>query len=186
MRNTIKKILKENDFDWVNNVQPISVEKIQSKMSAGYVTDHGIGNWQIRDIAKKAHKLGLLKRELDIFVNILEDLSDYAYEAGTQTGWEEGHREGWREKQYECEEEEEEIKDEGYREGYDEGYEAGSLTEKEEMEQYHQEQMEKEAKLIYKQAFEDGRAYESELDAEDYERRQSGFNPSDYDGDYEN
>ena len=54
------------------------------------------------------------------------------------------------------------------------------------MEQYHQEQMEKEAKLIYKQAFEDGRAYESELDTEDYERRQSGFNPSDYDGDYEN
>ena len=54
------------------------------------------------------------------------------------------------------------------------------------MEQYHQEQMEKEAKLIYKQAFEDGRAYESELDAEDYERRQSGFNPIDYDGDYEN
>ena len=128
MRNTIKKILKENDFDWANNVEPISVEEIQSKMLDGYMADHGIINYQITDIAKKVHKLGLLKRELDILVHLLEDLSDYAYEAGTQTGWEEGHTEGWREKQYECEEEEEEIKDEGYREGYDEGYEAGSPT----------------------------------------------------------
>ena len=180
MRNTIKKILKENDFDWANNVEPISAEKIKSEIE--HMADYGISNYQISNIAKKAYKLGLIGRGLDIFVNILEDLSESSYEAGTQKGWEEGHIEGWREKKYECEEEEEEIKEEGYHEGYDEGYdegyEAGSQTER--------EQMKKEAKIIYKQAFEDGRAYESELDTEDYERRQSGFNPYDYDGDYEN
>ena len=188
MRNTIKKILKENDFDWANNVEPISAEKIKSEIE--HIADYGISNHQISIIAKKAYKLGLLGRGLDIFVGILEDISESSFEDGKQVGWEEGHIEGWREKKYECEEEEEEIRQEGYDVGYDvgydEGYEAGSQTEKEEMEQYHQEQMEKEANLIYNQAFEDGRAYEAELDTEDYERRQSGFNPADYDGDYEN
>ena len=185
MKNLIKKILKEdNDFEWAKDINPISVEEIQNKI---YDTvDYGISNWASEHIAKKAYKLGLLSKELDIFVDILSYVSESAHDYGTQLGWEEGHREGYSEKQYECEEEEEEIREEGYQEGYEEGYEVGSQTEKEEMEQYYQEQMKKEAKLIYKQAFEDGRAYESEMDTEDYERRQSGFDPRDYDGGYDN
>tara|TARA_R110000803_G_scaffold187807_2_gene250164 strand:- start:1129 stop:1686 length:558 start_codon:yes stop_codon:yes gene_type:complete len=185
MKNLIKKILKEdNDFDWAKDINPISVEEIQNKIHdrVGY----GISNWSSERIAKKAYVLGLLSREVDIFVDILAGISESAHDDGVQSGWEEGHSAGWEEKSSDCEEQEEGIKEESYQEGYEEGYEIGSETSKQEVEGYFEKKMKKEAKLIYKQAFEEGRAYESEMDTEDYERGQSGFDPKDYDGDYEN
>lgn len=186
MKNLIKKILKEdNDFEWAKDINPISVEEIQNKIY-GIIVDYGISNWTAERIAKKAYELGLLSKELDTFVDILSYTSESAHDAGTQLGWEEGHSAGWEEKSSDCEEQEEGIREESYQEGYEEGYEIGSETSKEEVEGYFEKKMKKEAKLIYKQAFEEGRAYESEMDAEDYERGQSGFDPKDYDGDYEN
>ena len=68
-----------------------------------------------------------------------------------------------------------------YEEGYEEGHERGY----EDSQEYSLNKFKEERKTIYNKAFEEGRAYEAELDTEEFEKRQSGFDPRDYDEDYE-
>ena len=46
--------------------------------------------------------------------------------------------------------------------------------------------LEEQKSIIYNKGFEEGRAYESGLESEEYEKRQSAFDPRDYDEDYDN
>ena len=73
-----------------------------------------------------------------------------------------------------CEDECEEKYDKGYEEGIEDGYKEG-----------HQIGYDEGTEETYHKAFEEGRAYEAGLDVEDMERRESGFDPRDYDEYYD-
>ena len=49
-----------------------------------------------------------------------------------------------------------------------------------------EDEIKKQKSIIYNKGFEEGREYESGLESEEYEKRQSGFDPRDYDEDYDN
>lgn len=179
MRNTIKKILKENDFDWTKDTEPISVEQIEDKIDV--ITDYGVNNWFLTRIATKIYGLGLLNKELNLLTDIMKELAENSQSHGVQLGWEEGNREGfnegWRKKEKENEMVINYAKDEVYDEGYADGLVQGIEDGKIELEKDLKEREE----IIYNKGFEEGRMYEAGLDSEEYERKQSGL-----DFEYEN
>ena len=190
MKDLIKKILKEeNDFDWVRDTEPTSKEEIAKELASlrdfGYYIHKADNNRLVSTI----HSLGLDHNSLNTLYKTLEDFADTIYERGREQGqqdaWGEGHREGYDEgyedaerdirgeMEGEAEDKYEEGRDSGYNEGYDEGYEEG-----------YQKGREEGSEKTYYKAFEEGRAYEAGLDTEDYEKRQSAFDPREYDEDY--
>ena len=188
MKDLIKKILKEdNDLEWINNVKPTSKGDISAELKSFEDFGYYVHNPEHSELVNTIHSLGLDNNQLDKMVKVLYEFGENAHETGkdrgVQDGWEEGSRQGWSDGYDEGQDDMQEkldgaideAKEEGYDEGYEIGYEKG-------FENCEGELKEK----LYNKAFEEGRAYESELDVEEYERRQSGFNPKEYDDDYEN
>lgn len=182
MRDRIKKILKEdNDFDWAGDVNPVSKEDIISTLhvlsDVGYRRD-----LETSKLTETIYNLALNENQLDSLAKALYHLADYSYnegiDVGNQQGYSEGERDGYRygyddgysEGKQDIDEklelEREKGYDEGYGEGLSEGYTKGYEEGKEE---------------TYHKAFEEGRSYEAGIEVEDLERRESGFDPSEYD-----
>ena len=184
MKDLIKKILKEeNDFDWVKNTNPLSKSEIANKLNN--LEHTALVNTET-SLVKVIYSLALEESELDKMVDSLDSYISRVYDNGEQEGMRLGHQEGYHEGHYDGERDsrydiEDEL-EEARNDGYDEGYEDGKIDMSGELE----DEIEKQKSIIYNRGFEDGRAYEAELDTEDYERRESDFNPYDYDGDYEN
>ena len=193
MKNLIKKILKEeNDFDWARDTNPMSKSEITNQL--GDLQDWGYfihERWlDANKLVDFIYRLGLSEEKLNEISVVLYDLSESIYEngreRGQQEGWEEGNNEGYREGKYDGERDAkadinddiEEARVDGYDEGYDEGYDKAYNEFKDRLEDYKEK--------IYNKGFEEGRAYESEKEVEEYERGESGFDPKDYDEEYEN
>ena len=191
MKDLIKKILKEeNDFDWVRDTEPVSMEEIAKELASlrdfGYYIHKADNNRLVRTI----HSLGLDHNSLNTLYKALEDFADTIYDHGIDRGqqdsWGQAHREGYDEGYDDGQEdmrgELEGEADDKYREGYDKGYDEGD---REGYEEGYQKGYEEGSEKTYYKAFEEGRAYEAGLDSEEYEKRQSAFDPRDYDEDYD-
>jgi flagellar biosynthesis/type III secretory pathway protein FliH len=184
MRNTIKKILKENDFDWIGDVNPVSKEDIIRKVynlrHVGY-TGRRPEDSQLTQVI---YGLALNKEQIDVLFEALYNFGDYChnegidignqngYSEGESQGYDMGHSDGYSEAKRDMEDELEEKYEKGYDEGYDEAIQDG-----------YQKGYEEGAEATYYKAFEEGRAYEAGIEVEDLERRESGFDPSEYDED---
>ena len=184
MRNTIKKILKENDFEWTNDINPASKDVIIKKMyelrDVGYrrSPEDSLLTQAIYNLALSENQLEPLFNALYHFGNLchnegLDIGNQHGYSEGESQGYDIGHREGYSEAKYDMEDKLQEKYEEGYGEGYDEAIQDG-----------YQKGYEEGTEATYHKAFEEGRAYEAGLDVEDFERRESGFDPSEYDEDY--
>ena len=191
MKDLIKKILKEdNEFDWVRDTEPVSMEEIAKELTSlrdfGYYI-HKVDN---NRLVKTIHSLGLDHNSLNTLYRTLEDFADTIYERGREQGqqdaWGEGHREGYDEGYEDAERdirgEMEGKAEDKYEEGYDNGFSQG---EADGYEEGYRKGYEEGSEKTYYKAFEEGRAYEAGLDVEDYEKRQSAFDPRDYDEDYD-
>ena len=187
MRDRIKKILKEdNDFDWTGDVNPVSKEDIISTLHSlsdvGYRRD-----LETSKLTETIYNLALNENQLNSLVKALYHLADYSYsegiDVGNQNGYSEGERDGYKygyddgysEGKQDIDEELDLAREKGYDEGYDEGLSDGYTKGYEEG-----------VEVTYHKAFEEGRAYEAGIEVEDFERRESGFDPSEYYDEEEN
>lgn len=185
MRDRIKKILKENDFEWINDINPVSKDYIINKM---YDLSH-VGyrsNPKDSKLAESIYSLALNESQIDILFNALYNFGDYCHNEGVDIGHQEGYDEGERaghrygyddgydDGVSEMRDQLETERDKGYDEGYDEGMSDG-----------YKKGYDEGVEITYHKAFEEGRAYESGIEVEDLERMESGFDPSEYDEDYD-
>jgi len=178
MKDLIKKILKEeNDFDWTKDVEPIPKNIIAKKLNN---LEQGVLVNTESDLVKVIYSLALEESELDKMVDTLDLFITRVYDRGEQEGMSLGHQEGFHEGynsgKYDESLENEDEKEYEYHRGYEEGYDDGVIETKADL----KKECSKNIEIAYNQAFEEGRAYEAELDAEEYERRQSGFDLRDY------
>lgn len=185
MKDLIRKILKEdNDFDWIKQSEPISREEISKNLS-GLAHDYGYNQYD-GNLTNVIHQLGLNKEQLESLYGIIYSLGEVVYQNGVDIGWGEGYSSGEQEGRAGYDEAyndayddaKQSVYNEAYNEGYDEGYNDG-------IEEGYKKGYEEGSEKTYYKAFEEGRAYEVGLDTEEYEKRQSGFDPIDYDDDYD-
>lgn len=185
MRDRIKKILKEeNDFDWTGDVNPVSKEDIISTLHS--LSDVGYRRaLETSQLTEAIYNLALNENQLDSLAKALYHLADYSHNEGIdighqqgysegerdgyQYGYSEGHDEGYDEGKQEIDDELELEREKGYDEGYGEGLSDGYTKGYEEG-----------VEVTYHKAFEEGRAYEAGIEVEDFERRESGFDPNEY------
>ena len=191
MRNRIKKILKEeNEWDWARESEPISKSEIGNKLLRFGDFGFSIYNVETNDLVNSIYNLGLNTTQLDSLIKSLYGFGYNIYErgmdAGGESAWSEGHREGydegWSEAKIECENDADYKYDKGHEEGYDKGYEEG---ESEGYVEGYKKGYEEGSEETYYKAFEEGRAYEAGVEVEDLERIESGFDPRDYDEEYD-
>jgi hypothetical protein len=187
MRNRIKKILKEeNEWDWTRSIEPISKSEIANKLLRFGDFGFRIYNAETNDLVNSIHNLGLNTTQLD---NLTKSLYSFGYntyergvDAGSESSWSEGHRDGYNEGWDDAKSEYEDKYDEGHEEGYDKGYDEGMS---EGYADGYKKGYEEGSEETYYKAFEEGRAYEAGVEVEDLERRESDFDPRDYDGEYD-
>jgi flagellar biosynthesis/type III secretory pathway protein FliH len=182
MKKIIKKILKEDDWDWVRDQNPITKPEISRKVRNLYNFSLYSSEEESDEFTTALHQLALSKEEFDKLFVVISRLSrdswGYAYDSGLGAGYEDGSRDGYREGYREGYDEAEGEYSEKYNEGWEEGYDEGFMDGKEKGYQEGKEE-------TYYKAFEEGRAYQHELENEDFERGESDFDPSEYDEDYD-
>ena len=143
MKNTIKKILKE-DFDWADNINPISKSEIAGELKG--LIDYGYNITEDGEyLVDSIYKLGLTKEKVKDLISSLYSLSERTFFNGFDNGESRGYEDAYS-NAYEdaltqvSQENEDEIEskfiereqkvindsyEEGYNEGYDEGYQKG-------------------------------------------------------------
>lgn len=191
MKDLIKKILKEdNELDWIRDVNPISKVEIAEELIDLRDVGYYIHDPERSRLVDTIYGLGLDKERLKSLSKALYGFGDSCFDVGRDEGqqasWGEAHNEGYNEGyeagQDDMRSEMESEAEDKYEEGYDKGYYDG---EEEGHELGYKKGYEEGSEKTYYKAFEEGRAYEAGLDVEDLERRESGFDPREYDEDYD-
>jgi hypothetical protein len=173
MRNRIKKILKEEeDFDWISKPQKANENQITSALTP--LLDDGVNRDTLKSLVNLVNDFEITEGQLEIFGTLINNIAfgvrEYTFDRGVQAGWESGREDGY-----------DDGWSEGHRDGMNEGYEEGKEdgVEKGYIRGYREASEE-----VYNKAFEEGRQYQSDLEAEEYERRQDPFTRFDDEDEY--
>jgi flagellar biosynthesis/type III secretory pathway protein FliH len=175
-RDKIKKILREeDDFDWISKQNPATKEFIRTKLNRIYELRHDIDT-TTEELYELALNEEIIVKLIETMKNTVNSTYNRAYDEGMQTGHEEGshesydrgYEEGYDDAESEYRYANDDALDEKYDEGYDEGREEG-----------YEKGYSEGAEETYYSAFEEGRRYQSNMEEEEYERRQDPFSRDD-------
>lgn len=183
MRDRIRKILREEeDFDWISK---------PNKATENYIGAHLLksdlypNSDAYKMLLNTILSLGLTEGQVDNLSQALirgfHQVRESGFESGSQAGWESGHESGY-------DEGNQDSYDRGYEEGYDEAEAEYRYTKDEDLdakydegydegrEEGYEKGYSEGAEETYYEAFEEGRKYQSNMEEEEYERRQDPFN----------